>query len=90
MWERSTRGVERGRDQKGALELCRAKTDQFLTGSTKGALRFDQFQQVTSIHNVGENYPEIRSLSFVRRVPQQALPAYAKRMQEQALRNWGH
>ena len=49
-------------------------------------LRFDQFQQVTSIHNVGENYPEIRSLSFVRRVPQQALPAYAKRMQEQALR----
>ena len=49
-------------------------------------LRFDQFQQVTSIHNVGGNYPEIRSLSFVRRVPQQALPAYAKRMQEQALR----
>ena len=49
-------------------------------------LRFDQFQQVAAVHNVSQNYAEIRSLSFVRRVPRQELPGYVQRMQEQAMR----
>ncbi|VUZ23787.1 Uncharacterised protein [uncultured Comamonas sp.] len=49
-------------------------------------LRFDQFQQVSAVHNVSQSYGEIRSLSFVRRVPRPELPDYVQRMQEQAMR----
>lgn len=49
-------------------------------------LRFEQFEQVAAAHNHPRNYPEIRNLSFSRRVPANALPHYLQRMQEQAVR----
>ena len=64
-------------------EVTAGLRDLFLINPYLG---FDQFQQVAAVHNVSQNYAEIRSLSFVRRVPRQELPDYVQRMQAQALR----
>lgn len=49
-------------------------------------LDFAQFQQVAMTHNLRQSYPEIRNVTFVRRVLPQELDAYAARMRVQAER----
>lgn len=49
-------------------------------------LDFSRFHLVGMTHDVRQSYPEIRNATFARRVLPQELPAYAKRMQEQAQR----